>query len=124
MYGTDIKDLTLSVDIQTAHRMRIRIEPTYLDQTNISHYVLPDELVNAPEQGVLQPETQTVDLQFSWSNEPTFQFTVVRKSTGDILFDTRGSVLVYENQFIEFVSQLPENYNVGQSQEADMEILR
>ncbi|KAK5702704.1 hypothetical protein LTR97_003650 [Elasticomyces elasticus] len=60
----------------------------------------------------LQSDTQDVDLQFSWSNDPTFSFTVLRKSTGDVLIDTRGSVLVYENQFIEFVSQLPESYNL------------
>jgi alpha-glucosidase len=53
-----------------------------------------------------------IDLAFSWTNEPTFSFVVTRKSTGDVLFDTRGSVLVYEDQFIEFVSQLPEQYNL------------
>ena len=78
----------------------------------MSQYILPDELVHLPEQGVVMTDTQDIDLQFSWSNVPTFGFTVLRKSTGDILFDTTGSVLVYENQFIEFVSQLPENYNL------------
>ncbi|KAK5121369.1 hypothetical protein LTR85_005535 [Meristemomyces frigidus] len=112
VYGTDIEDLLLTVDTQTAHRLRISIQPAYLDSSNISQYVLPDELVPLPEQGVVQPDTQDIDLQFSYTNEPTFSFKVVRKSTGDVLFDTTGSVLVYENQFIEFVSQLPENYNL------------
>lgn len=66
----------------------------------------------AGQQGYVQPDTQSIDLQFTWSNEPTFAFKVIRKSTGDVLFDTTGSVLVYENQFIEFVSQMPENYNM------------
>ena len=52
------------------------------------------------------------DLQFSWSNDPSFSFRVIRKSTGDVLFDTTGTKLVYENQFIEFVSGLPQNYNL------------
>lgn len=52
------------------------------------------------------------DLQFDWSNDPTFSFSVTRRSTGDVLFDTSESVLVYENQFIEFVSALPTDYNV------------
>lgn len=112
MYGTDIEDLLLEVDTQTAHRLRISIQPAYLDSSNISQYILPDELVPSPQQGVVQPDTQDIDLQFSYSNEPSFSFKVVRKSTGDVLFDTTGSVLVYENQFIEFVSQLPENYNL------------
>lgn len=52
------------------------------------------------------------DLIFHWSNEPTFSFTFARKSSGDVIFSTKGTVLVYENQFIEFVSSLPENYNL------------
>ncbi|KAI6853318.1 Alpha-glucosidase, partial [Hortaea werneckii] len=112
VYGTDIDTLTLEVDVQTSHRMRISIQPTYVDASNKSHYILPDELVNLPEYGVIDALVQEVDLQFSWSNDPSFTFTIVRKSTGDVLFDTTGSVLVYENQFIEFVTQLPENYNL------------
>ena len=112
VYGTDIEELTLELDVQTSHRLRISIQPTYLSTSNVSQYLLPDELIYLPEQGVAQSDTQDVDLQFSYTNEPTFSFKVVRKSTGDVLFDTTGSVLVYENQFIEFVSQLPENYNL------------
>jgi alpha-glucosidase len=51
-------------------------------------------------------------LDFVWSNDPTFSFTIIRQSTGDILFDTSGAKLVFENQFIEFASSLPENYNL------------
>lgn len=78
----------------------------------MSQYILSPELVPLPEQGVVDAATQDIDLQFSWSNDPSFSFTVLRKSTGDVLFDTTGSVLVYENQFVEFVSQLPEDYNL------------
>jgi alpha-glucosidase len=52
------------------------------------------------------------DLSFIYNNDPTFSFQVVRKSTGDVLFDTTGTQLVFENQFIEFASALPENYNL------------
>ena len=104
--------MTLEINTQTAHRLRISIQPAYLDSTNVSQYILPDDLVHLPQFGVAQADTQDIDLQFSWTNSPSFAFTVLRKSTGDVLFDTRGSVLVYENQFIEFVSQLPENYNL------------
>lgn len=100
------------MNLQTANRLQISIEPSSLDSTNESFYILPENLVPRPQQGHVQPTTQESDLQFSWSNEPTFNFAVIRKSTGDVLFDTSGSVLVYENQFIEFVSQLPEEYNL------------
>lgn len=102
----------MTVNVQDAHRLNVNIKPLHLDSSNITHYVLSPELVNLPQQGVPEPETENIDLQFSWSNDPSFSFTVVRKSTGDVLYDTRGSVLVYENQFIEFVTQLPENYNL------------
>jgi alpha-glucosidase len=52
------------------------------------------------------------DLNFIWNNDPSFSFAVIRQSTGDVLFDTTGTQLVFENQFIEFVSALPENYNL------------
>lgn len=52
------------------------------------------------------------DLQFSWTNNPTFSFTIIRKSSGDILFSTKGSVLVFEDQFLEFKTTMPKNYNV------------
>jgi alpha-glucosidase len=50
-------------------------------------------------------------LQFVWTNDPSFTFSVIRRSTGDVIFDTTGSVLVYEDQFIEFVTAMPKNYN-------------
>jgi alpha-glucosidase len=37
---------------------------------------------------------------------------VTRQSTGDIIFTTKGTHLVYEDQFIEFVNTLPEDYNL------------
>ncbi|KXS96637.1 hypothetical protein AC578_6907 [Pseudocercospora eumusae] len=112
IYGTDIETLELELDIQSAHRLRLNIHPAYLDSKNTSQYILSEDLVPVPRQGFPSTDTQDIDLQFSWTNDPTFGFTVVRKSTGDVLFDTTGSVLVYENQFIEFVSQMPENYNI------------
>ena len=45
-------------------------------------------------------------------NDPSFWFTVTRQSTGDVIFTTKGSHLVYQNQFVEFVNSLPEDYNL------------
>lgn len=89
--------------------MQVRILPSNLDSKNQSWFVLPANLVNQPQQG---NPTGKIDLKFDWTNDPSFAFTVTRKSTGDVLFDTRGSVLVYEDQYIEFVSKLPQNYNL------------
>jgi len=110
VYGTDVDVLNLTVGYQDAHRLGINISPAYISAENSSQYILPDHLVMLPQAG--NGSASESDLQFSWSNDPSFSFTVLRKSTGDILFSTEDTVLVYEDQFVEFVSALPENYNL------------
>jgi alpha-glucosidase len=65
--------------------------------------------VNKPKSSSYLPKT---DLQLEWGNSPSFWFEVQRKSTKEVLFTTQNSKLVFENQFIEFVTDLPQNYNV------------
>jgi alpha-glucosidase len=112
VYGTDVDVLNLTVAYQSAHRLAVEITPAHVTAENASWYILPSEQVYKPEQGVPDEANEDIDLQFVWSNEPTFSFAVLRKSTGDVLFSTEGSVLVFEDQFVEFVSDLPENYNL------------
>jgi alpha-glucosidase len=113
VYGTDIDSLQLTVEFQSEDRLHIEITPTYVGPQNTSWFVLPEVLVDKP---AIDPNyksrAQGSDLDFVWSNEPTFSFTVRRYSSGDVLFSTNGTVLVFENQFIEFGSPLPENYNL------------
>ena len=112
VYGTDIQALNLTVEYQSNDRLHVEISPTYIDSSNSSWYILPDELVQKP---TVDPDLDAIlgnDLNFVWSNDPTFAFTIIRQSTGDVLFSTTGTHLVFENQFIEFSSSLPENYNL------------
>ncbi|KAK7544788.1 alpha-glucosidase [Phyllosticta citribraziliensis] len=113
VYGTDVEVLNLTVQYQNADRLSINISPANIDPSNSSWYILPEELV--PRPALDKDANATIeknDLQVSWSNEPSFSFKVIRRSTGDVLFDTTGSKLVYENQFIEFKTALPEGYNL------------
>ena len=113
VYGTDITKLNLTVEYQSDDRLSVRIIPAVVDSTNVSHYILDPNLVPQPKADADASSTiGASDLSFTWSNDPTFSFTVFRVSTGDALFSTSGTKLVYENQFIEFVSALPENYNL------------
>jgi alpha-glucosidase len=101
------------VEYQSFDRLHAEITPTYVDSSNSSWYVLPEALVPKPTiDADANSTTLDNDLNFIWSNDPTFSFTIIRQSTGDILFSTAGSKLVFENQFIEFASTLPENYNL------------
>ncbi|KAK5636861.1 hypothetical protein RRF57_012574 [Xylaria bambusicola] len=111
VYGTDVEALSLVVEYQAADRLHVEILPKYLGPNNQSWFILPNDLVAKPkaEHDGTKPQS---DLDFTWSNEPTFSFKITRKSTGDVLFMTDSSHLVYQDQFIEFSSALPENYNL------------
>jgi alpha-glucosidase len=109
VYGTDVSSLNLTVEYQAQDRLGVNIVPSHYDASNQSWYILPETLVPKPAADATMGVN---DLVFSWSNEPSFNFKVIRKATGDTLFNTAGSVLVFENQFLEFVTSVPENYNV------------
>jgi len=110
VYGTDIGRLSLVVEYQAVDRLHVEIQPKYIGQKNESWFILPDPLLPKPKAEANAASES--DLVFSMSNDPTFSFKVTRKSTGDVLFTTEGTQLVYEDQFIEFGSSLPENYNL------------
>ncbi|KAI0837099.1 glycoside hydrolase family 31 protein [Hypoxylon sp. FL0890] len=113
VYGTDIEALSLVVEYQAVDRLHVEIHPRYIGPENYTWFILPDELIPKPQsEGNSESYASNSDLDFTWSNDPTFSFKVTRKSTGDVLFTTEDSQLVYEDQFIEFGSSLPENYNL------------
>ena len=113
VYGTDIDTLNLRVEYQSNDRLSVKIIPGVIAPSNSSQYILPNNLIHEPTvDGEATIESLTNELGFVWSNDPTFSFAVIRKNTGDVLFSTEGTKLVFENQFIEFASLLPENYNL------------
>lgn len=113
VYGNDIRTLNLSVQYQSADRLSVRINPAVIDASNSSFYVVPEHLVPQPKADAdANSACLTNDLSFVWSNSPTFSFSVFRLSTGDTLFSTTGTKLIFEDQFVEFASALPENYNL------------
>ncbi len=112
VYGSDIDTLSLIVEHQSQDRLKVEIIPKYLTDTNISYYLIPDSFVRKPTRNFNAPPPEASDLEFSWTNEPTFSFTVTRRTNGDVLFSTRGRRLVFEDQFLEFGTELPPNYNV------------
>jgi alpha-glucosidase len=111
VYGNDIEDLTLLVRFQADNRLHIQIQPRYIGPENQTWFLLPEELVPRPSDGSYA-KAASRKLDVTWSNDPSFSFAVKRKDTGDVLFTTEGRPLVFEDQFIEFGSSLPENYNL------------
>lgn len=111
VYGNDVQDLTLSVEYQSQNRLAVRIYPTYLVPGNESLYILSPTLTAQPSSEYGSSKTNS-DLEFTWSNEPSFQFRVSRASSGEILFDTYGKVIVFEDQFLELVTSMVPDYNI------------
>ncbi|KAL2369273.1 hypothetical protein BDBG_17409 [Blastomyces gilchristii SLH14081] len=109
----DVNKLNLTVEYQSKDRLNVNIVPAHISRSNQLHYILPDHVVPRPKPS--EPSyahSGEIDLNFSWSNEPSFSFKVTLRSTGDVLFETTGTVLVFENQLVEFVSWLPPDYNL------------
>ncbi|KAF2868731.1 glycosyl hydrolases family 31-domain-containing protein [Massariosphaeria phaeospora] len=110
VYGNDIEVLDLKVEYQASNRLAININPANLDSSNASYYVVPEDLIPRPKS---DSAYEGSDLKFDWHNEPSFWFKVTRRSNGDIIFTTENTHLVYEDQFIEFASRLPTDYNLS-----------
>ncbi|KAL1599352.1 hypothetical protein SLS59_006369 [Nothophoma quercina] len=109
VYGNDVDVLNLKVEYQSKDRLAVNISPAYLDASNSSYYILPESLIPRPQ---AEDSHKDLDLAFDWGDDPSFWFTVTRQSTGDVIFTTKGTHLVYEDQFVEFVNTLPEDYNL------------
>ena len=113
VYGNEIEELALTVEYQASDRLHVGIQPRFIGPENETWFLLPEAVVPKPlSSSDGDANSESSDFELSWTNDPTFSFTVKRKSSGDTLFTTEGSKLVYEDQFIEFVSPLPENYNL------------
>ncbi|KAI9805910.1 MAG: hypothetical protein M1825_000524 [Sarcosagium campestre] len=112
-YGTDVDRLSLTVEYQSKDRLHVQILPVHIDSSNLTQYVLPENLVRKPVvEANASAKSADNDIRFDWGNEPSFHFSVIRQSTGDVLFSSRGKKLVFENQFVEFASELPQEYNL------------
>ena len=104
-FGNDIANLVVEVQYQAKERLNVRIYPKHIDPQNSTQYILPAHIVDQPSWDG-KTTANSSDLKFEWSNDPTFQFRVSRTSTGEELFSTYGHVLVYEDQYLELVTNM------------------
>ncbi|OZJ03699.1 hypothetical protein BZG36_03499 [Bifiguratus adelaidae] len=103
IYGVDIKTLVLQVDYETDNRLHVKLYDAAKHQ-----FQIPDSLFPRPG-GCLS--ASKANLKFSWEKCP-FSFTVSRKSNNEILFSTKGYDLVFQNQYLQLSSSLPDNANI------------
>ncbi|KAF8318461.1 glycoside hydrolase family 31 protein [Clavulina sp. PMI_390] len=128
-FGNDIHDLILSVDYETNSRLHVHIYDAAQKQ-----FQIPENLLPRPPSG--SSSSHNSDLEFHYETHP-FAFWIVRKRTGDVIFDTRPShipihpeplgpsekgltnatsmpahPLVFSDQYLQISSSLPYNANV------------
>ncbi|RTE78490.1 hypothetical protein BHE90_007025 [Fusarium euwallaceae] len=116
VFGTDLPKLKLEVEYQTSDRLHVKI----LD-TNNTVYQVPDSVFPRPGYGQwCSPKNSK--LKFAFKADP-FSFTVSRSDTGEVLFDTSGNKLVFENQYVYLKTNLPPSphlYGLGEHSDAFM----
>jgi alpha-glucosidase len=111
VYGFDIPDLSLAVEYQTSERLNVQIVPRYLVPRNESQFILPAFLSGYPSADG-ETTSSNSNLNFTYTNNPSFQFQVSRTAGGDVLFSTYGKKIVFEDQFLELVTSMPPDYNI------------
>ncbi|KAF8713378.1 glycosyl hydrolase 31 family, partial [Rhizoctonia solani] len=103
IYGPDIPNLRLEVTHEDNDRLHVKIGDIGSKRYEVSEEVFP--------RSKSKVEASSANLVFKYTESP-FSFSVVRKSTGEVLFDTKGSTLVFEEQYLRIKTILPNNANI------------
>ncbi|KAL4994553.1 glycosyl hydrolases family 31-domain-containing protein [Aspergillus recurvatus] len=106
-YGTDLKDLKLLVEYQTHERLHVIIY-----DADEQVYQVPESVL--PRVGSANGIERNSALKFDYVEEP-FSFTVSRN--GDVLFDTSASNLIFQSQYLNLRTWLPNDpylYGLGE----------
>ncbi|KAI9284580.1 alpha glucosidase [Umbelopsis sp. AD052] len=105
LYGKAINKLSVDVDFETSDRLHVRIADTAGKQ-----YLVPDSPL-----GLVRPKTKKAashpNYSFHYTDKP-FSFKVTRNSDKEVLFDTTGQPLVFEDQYLELTTKVPDNANL------------
>ncbi|TIA92677.1 hypothetical protein E3P99_00525 [Wallemia hederae] len=129
-FGDDVQSLILEATYETKERLHVKI---YDEEEQ--HFQVPEEIFERPQYDPDAALKDSADLKFEYSDAP-FAFWISRRSTGDVLFDTRLSEipayeepyqandtsasvsvmpnhnLIFEPQYIQLSSALPQDANI------------
>ncbi|KAI9262405.1 alpha glucosidase [Phascolomyces articulosus] len=105
VYGKPIHELIVYVDYETKDRIHVKIVDKDHQQP-----IVPDSPMGVPRPSVLPVYTR--NYEFQYTSTPSFGFQVVRKLDDHILFDTTDTSLVFEDQYLELTTHVPEEANI------------
>ncbi|KAM3483468.1 hypothetical protein MY8738_003153 [Beauveria namnaoensis] len=104
-------DLKLLVEYQTRHRLHVKIYDAGSSVYQIQESVFPRPANENPTDS---------ELELNVLNNP-FSFSVKRKSNGEVLFDTSGTPLIFQSQYVRLRTKLPSDpnlYGLGESSDS------
>ncbi|CAL5049437.1 unnamed protein product [Urochloa decumbens] len=114
-YGEDVPKLDVYASLETDSRLHVRITDADHPRWEVPQDIIPrksprDVVLGTTTSGAATPRSRvlsaaTSDLTFTLHGSP-FRFTVTRRSTGDVLFDTLPS-LAFKDRYLELTTALP-----------------
>ncbi|KAI9262408.1 alpha glucosidase, partial [Phascolomyces articulosus] len=105
LYGKAIHQLVVKVDYETKERLHIKI----VDKDH-KQPVVP----NSPL-GLQRPRNNPVynhNYDFHYADTPSFGFQVTRKMDNEVVFDTRRYPIIFEDQYLELTTSVPNDANI------------
>ncbi|KAK4463438.1 family 31 putative glycoside hydrolase [Cladorrhinum samala] len=103
-YGTDLEKLRLEVTYETDNRLHVKIQ----DVDDVV-YQVPESVFPRPKGNGSNAKKSA--LEFKYKSNP-FSFTVTRRKTGEVLFDSSAESLVFQSQYLRLRTKLPKNPNL------------
>ncbi|KAI9752924.1 MAG: hypothetical protein M4579_005410 [Chaenotheca gracillima] len=104
IYGEDLSDLKLEVDYETDTRVHIKI---YDVDQNV--YQVPESVFPRPAYDA--STTTNVSVDFVIVDDP-FSFAIQRTSNSKTIFNSSGSNLIFESQYLRLRTSLPPDPNI------------
>lgn len=78
---------------------------------NEPRYEVPPLVIQGPVNAPVDPESSLLIFNFTTWPDP-FQFQILRRSTGEALFDTSHSPLIFKDKYLSLKTILPKQANI------------